>query len=181
MRTARWIHVFGTVLISLLVATDVRAQSYGVELHNSLMPASGGMGGTSLTRPQDVQSAINANPSTLTQFHGTQFSFGGAWAEATYDLGYDGSVPALNALGLSAFDAKSGAPGATLGNIGVTQDFSALGMPATLGIGLIGASGASGEWRAEPGSNGTTVSLMVLDIVAGVGVDLTDRLSLGAL
>ena len=179
MRTAGWIHVFGMILCSLLIATDARAQSYGVELHNSLMPASGGMGGASLTRPQDLQSAINANPSTLTQFHGTQFSFGGAWAEATYDLGYDGSVPALNALGLSAFDAKSGAPGATLGNIGITQDFSALGMPATLGIGLIGASGASGEWRAEPGSNGTTVSLMVLDIIAGVGVDLTDRLSLG--
>ena len=85
-----------------------------------------------MTRPQDLQSAINANPSTLTQFHGTQFSFGGAWAEATYDLEYDGSVPALNALGLSAFDAQSGAPGSALGNIGVTQDFSALGLPATL-------------------------------------------------
>ena len=95
MRTAGWIHVFGMILCSLLIATDARAQSYGVELHNSLMPASGGMGGASLTRPQDLQSAINANPSTLTQFHGTQFSFGGAWAEATYDLGYDGSVPAL--------------------------------------------------------------------------------------
>ena len=180
MWTARWICCVGTLFGCLLIATDVRAQSYGVELHNTLMPASGGMGGTSLTRPQDLQSAINANPSTLTQFHGTQFSFGGAWAEATYDLEYDGSVPVLNALGLSAFDAKSGAPGSTLGNIGVTQDFSAMGLPATLGIGLIGASGASGEWRAAPGSNGTTVSLMVLDIITGVGVDLTDRLAMGA-
>ena len=40
----------------------VRAQTFGLELHNTLMPASGGMAGTSLSRPQDLQSAINANP-----------------------------------------------------------------------------------------------------------------------
>jgi long-chain fatty acid transport protein len=180
MRVAGWIHVSVLILCCVLTATESRAQSFGVELHNNLMPASGGMAGTSLARPQDLQSAINANPATLTQFHGTQFSFGGAWAESTYDLGYDGSVPALNALGLSAFQAKSGAPGAMLGNIGVTQDFSSLGMPATLGIGLKSSSGASAEWRAAPGSNGTTVSLMVLDMIMGLGVDLTDRLSTGA-
>ncbi|MFV2067943.1 MAG: OmpP1/FadL family transporter [Pirellulales bacterium] len=180
MRVGGGIRVCVLTLCCALTATESQAQSFGVELHNNLMPASGGMAGTSLARPQDLQSAINANPATLTQFRGTQFSFGGGWAEPTYNLGYDGSVPALNALGLSAFQAKSGAPGAALGNIGITQDFSALGMPATLGVGLIGASGASAEWRAVAGSNGTTVSLTVLDIVMGVGVDLTDRLALGA-
>jgi long-chain fatty acid transport protein len=180
MRSCRWISISSVVLCFALTARVTHAQSYGVELHNTLMPASGGMAGTSLARPQDLQSAINANPATLTQFRGTQFSFGGAWAESTYNLEYDGSVPVLNALGLSPFDAKSGAPGSALGNIGVTQDVSALGLPATLGIGLNAASGASAQWRAEPGSNGTTVSLMVLDMIAGAGVNLTDRLSLGA-
>jgi len=179
MRITGRILVLAFTLGSVLTAAESRAQSFGVELQNSLMPASGGMAGASLARPQDVQSAINANPATLTQFRGTRFSFGGAWAESTYNLRYDGTVPALNAIGLSAFDAKSGAPGSALGNIGVTQDFSSLGMPATLGIGLNAASGASAEWRAAPGSNGTTVSLMVLDIIAGLGVDLTDRLSMG--
>jgi long-chain fatty acid transport protein len=138
------------------------------------------MAGTSLARPQDLQSAIHGNPATLTQYKGTQFSFGGAWTEATYNLGYDGSVPGLNLLGLSEFQAKSGAPGSGLAGLGVTQDFSALGLPATLGIGLGAISGASGEWRAAPGSNGTTVSFAILDFGIGLGVDLTDRLSLGA-
>ena len=40
-------------------------QSFGVELRNTLMPASGGMGGASMARPQDVQSAVNGNPATL--------------------------------------------------------------------------------------------------------------------
>jgi long-chain fatty acid transport protein len=180
MRFARLIHVGVLIVICAMTAREARAQSLGIELHNTLMPASGGMAGTSLARPQDLQSAINSNPATLTQFRGTQFSFGGAWAESTYNLGYDGSVPALNFLGLSPFQAKSGAPGSALGNIGITQDFSALGMPATLGIGLISASGASAEWRAIPGSNGTTVNILVLDMVAGLGVDLTERLAMGA-
>lgn len=179
MRLAKWISVASLILCCALTARVAQAQSFGVELHNNLMPASGGMAGTSLARPQDLQSAINANPATLTQFRGTQFSFGGAWAEPTYNLAYDGSAPALNAIGLSAFQAKSGAPGAALGNIGVTQDLSALGIPATLGIGLKAASGASAEWRAAPGSNGTTVSLTVLDIILGLGADVTDRLSVG--
>jgi long-chain fatty acid transport protein len=65
------------------MSRQVTAQSFGVELHNTLMPASGGMGGASLALPQDLQSAINGNPATLTQFRGTQFAFGGGWAEAT--------------------------------------------------------------------------------------------------
>lgn len=161
-------------------STQLRAQSFGIEMHNTTNPASGAMGGASLARPQDLQSAIGANPATLTQFHGTQFSFGGAWAEPTYNLSYDGSNAALNAIGLSAFSGKSGAPGAALGNFGVTQDLSAAGIPATLGIGMVASSGASAHWRDHPGSNGTTVSLMVLDIVSGVGVDITDRLAAGA-
>jgi len=183
MRFARPIFVSALTVCCLgwmMAAKAARAQSFGVELHNTLMPASGAMAGTSLARPQDLQSAIFGNPATLSQYRGTQFSFAGAWAEPTYNLGYDGNVPALNALGLSTFQAKSGAPGSGLAGIGVTQDISALGLPATLGIGLGATSGASGEWRAAPGSNGTTVSLAILAFSTGVGVDLTDRLSLGA-
>jgi long-chain fatty acid transport protein len=180
MALCRWIRVSLLTSCCLLIATESWAQSFGTELHNTLMPASGGMAGTSLARPQDLQSAINANPATLTQFRGTQFSFAGAWSEPTYNLGYDGTNGALNAIGLSPFQAKSGAPGAVLGNIGVTQDLSALGIPATVGVGLMSSSGASAEWRGAPGSNGTTVSFLVLDIVAGAGVDLTDRLAAGA-
>ena len=43
----------------------------------SLTPASGGMAGISTALPQDVPSAIFGNPSTLAQFHGTQFTMEG--------------------------------------------------------------------------------------------------------
>ena len=66
----------------LAQATSLHAQTFGVEAHNTLMPASGGMGGVSIAMPQDLVSAVNGNPATLTQFYGTQFIFGGAWAAA---------------------------------------------------------------------------------------------------
>ena len=78
--------VFAAGLILTAGTRSATAQSFGVELHNTLMPASAGMAGASLALPQDLQSAINGNPATLTQFRGTQFSFGGAWAEATYNV-----------------------------------------------------------------------------------------------
>ena len=47
------------------------------------MPSSGGMAGTGLTKPQDLLTAIAGNPATLTQFRGTNFTFGGGWVEPT--------------------------------------------------------------------------------------------------
>src|SRR6476469_1210604 len=79
----------------LLAAHSAHAQSFGVEAHNTLMPASGGMAGTSIARPQDLTSALNANPGTLTQFEGTQFLFGGSWAEPTFNLTQTGPIPLL--------------------------------------------------------------------------------------
>jgi long-chain fatty acid transport protein len=152
------------------------AQSFGIELHNSLMPASGAMGGASLSRPQDLQSAINGNPATLTQFRGTQVSFGGAWAEPTYKINQTQDLPLV---GVMEFDEKSGTPGALIPNIGITQDFGALGLPATLGIGFVGNAGAGTDFRDVPASGGTSVEYLALDLIVGLGVDVTDRLSVG--
>lgn len=160
-----------------LTASDAQAQTFGIELHNNLMPASGGMAGASLSRPQDLQSAINGNPATLRQFQGTQFSFGGAWADANYNVTQSTPLPLL---GVGQFSAKSDTPGALLGNIGLTQDLDFLGMPATLGMGLMSNAGAGVDFRDVPNSNGTSAQYLALDMVAAVGVDVTDRLSLGA-
>jgi long-chain fatty acid transport protein len=164
----------------MLAAGHVRAQSFGVEVFNNLMPASGGMAGTSIAAPQDLQSAINGNPATLTQYRGTQFSLGGAWIEPTYSLSVAPPPPVLPFLGGQPFDAKSDAQGIAAPNIGVTQDVSAWGLPVTMGLGLVAGSGAGVDFREVPASNGTYASLVALDIVAGAGVSLTDRLSLGA-
>ncbi|MCA9269790.1 MAG: hypothetical protein KDA41_15020, partial [Planctomycetales bacterium] len=124
-----------------------------------------------------MQSALNANPATLTQFRGTQFSFGGAWAEATYDITQTGSLPGI---GVDPFSAKSGTPGAALPHIGVTQSLSALGLPATFGMGFLGNAGAGVDFRDVPNANGTSAEYVALDIVTAAGVELTERLSLGA-
>lgn len=137
---------WGRVLLALgwataigLTANNAQAQTFGIELHNNLMPASGGMAGASLSRPQDLQSAINGNPATLRQFQGTQFSFGGAWADANYNVSQAAPLPLL---GVDRFSARSDTPGALLGNIGLTQDVDFLGLPATMGMGLMSNAGA---------------------------------------
>jgi long-chain fatty acid transport protein len=169
--------LYGVAICTFSVfGNTANGQSFGVELHNTLMPASGGMGGASTARPQDLTSAINANPATLTQFQGTQFLFGGAWAEPTYNVEHDGGV----LPGIGTYSAKSGTPGAAGGNIGVTQDFSALGLPATLGIGFISSAGGGADFRDVAASNGTSSQLVVLEITNGVGVQMNDRLSAGA-
>ncbi len=177
MRFLRLTCVLVAVISSTVLPQKAEAQSYGIEMHNMLMPASGGMAGVSLARPQDLQSAINGNPATLTQFHGTQFSFGGGWAEATYDITQLTRLPGVD---VDPYSAKSGTPGAAVGNIGVTQDFSALGLPATFGIGFVTGAGAGVDFRAVTESNGTSAHYIALDIPVALGVDLTERLSAGA-
>ncbi|MEE2936612.1 MAG: hypothetical protein VYA84_11520 [Planctomycetota bacterium] len=68
------------IAFPLLVSTPEKthAQAVGILLQNNLMPASGGMGVASIARPQDVQSALEANPATLSQRKGTQFSLSGS-------------------------------------------------------------------------------------------------------
>lgn len=163
----------------LTSASRVHAQSFGVELFNNVMPASGGMAGTSIARPQDVQSAINGNPASMTQYRGTQFAFGGAWIEPTYNLTV--ADPGLQFLGIQPFtDAKSDMQGVAPVNIGITQDLSAWDLPVTWGIGFVAGSGAGVDFRHVPQANGTYANFLALDVVTGAGVAITDRLSAGA-
>jgi long-chain fatty acid transport protein len=148
-----------------------------VELHNNLMPAAGAMGGVSIARPQDLTSSINGNPATLAQFAGTQVLFSGAWAEPTFNMTQDQSLPLL---GVDPFSAKSTAPGVPVGNIGVTQDLSELGLPATFALGFVTTSGSFADYRHVPESNGTNTALTIFSLPVALGVDLTDRLSMGA-
>ncbi len=153
-------------------------QAFGVELQASVLPAAGGMGGAGIARPQDVQTSLALNPATLSQHKGTQFSFGGAWVEPTINLDNSANIPLAS---IQPFQAKSHRPGSIVGNIGLTQDYSALGLPATVGVGLLTASGLGVNYRYVTESNGTTAEMAVLQTVVGTGVQLTDRLSLGLL
>lgn len=168
-------------LLALLASTwqaqQVHAQAFGVELHNNLMPAAGGMGGTSIAEPQGVISAMNGNPATMTQFRGTHFQFGGAWIGPTVNMEHTGDsiLP-----GLGPFSGRSGTPGSSLGNIGVSQDFRALGRPVTLGAALISVAGLGVDYSSQPESNVTALTLQVLKLQPAMAIQLTDRLSVGA-
>ncbi|MEI6505728.1 MAG: outer membrane protein transport protein [Planctomycetota bacterium] len=153
------------------------AQTYGIDFRNTLMPASGGMAGTSVAAPQDFLSAINANPAALTQYKGTHFTLGGAFAEATVDLEQKTAVPLL---GVAAFSAKSSTPGAVVPAIGVAQEVDGLPLPMTVGLAVIGAAGGGSSYVQEPASNATSSYLLLLEFAPSVAVELTERLSLGA-
>ncbi|MBN2580036.1 MAG: hypothetical protein JXB10_13690 [Pirellulales bacterium] len=169
------------VLLGLIVAVNSSSawgQGYGTDSQNVLTPAAGGMAGVSLARPQDVPAAIFGNPSTLAQFHGTQFTLGGAWVEGYPTVTNNGSLLEI------PFSMTSRTQGFAIPEIGVIQDLRALGLPGSLGLGLSGLSGLGAEYRgkAPEGSfvNNITEEYMVLGINIGAGVEVTERLSAGA-
>lgn len=167
------------LVLSLAVlawAPEAFGQSFGVELHNTMMPAAGAMGGVSIARPQDVLAAVNANPATLSRFRGSEFTFGVGWAEPTVDFNQTG-VAVLP--GVTPFAAKSRTPGTAVANIGASQELELLGMPLTAGLALVSTAGAGVDFRAVPASNNTSTELLVLNFTGGMGLRLTENLSLG--
>jgi long-chain fatty acid transport protein len=178
MRKFTWVWA---IAASLVGAThEAWGQSFGTELHNTLMPASGAMGGASIARPQDLTSGLNGNPATLTQFRGTQFLFSGGWVEPTMNLTQTSNLPAAGPDLIQPFSAKSSAPGTPLSNIGVTQDLSELlGVDVVVGAGMITTAGAAADYRQVPQSNGTNSALLLLNAPVSMGVKLTDRFSIG--
>lgn len=174
VRLTRGIAVLVVVLAS---AGSAAAQTYGIDFRNTLMPASGGMAGTSVAAPQDFLSAINANPAALTQYKGTHFTIGGAFAEATIDLEQKAAVPLL---GVGAFSAKSSTPGAIVPAIGVAQEVDGLPLPTTVGLAVLGAAGGGSSYVQVPASNATSSYLLLLEFAPSVAVELTERLSIGA-
>lgn len=172
-------YVASIAIMLLCLAAEARtanAQGFGVELQNMMMPASGGMAGTSIARPQDLLSAINANPSALTQYKGTQFTFGGGFAGPTYNMSHrgDGVLP-----GIRPFSGKSGTPGTALANVGLTQDLNALGLPTTVGVALVSNAGFGVDLADIANSNNTALTFQVLSMKFATGVQLTDQLSIG--
>lgn len=158
-------------------AIPAAAQTYGIDFRNTLMPASGGMAGTSVAAPQDFLSAINANPAALTQYEGTHFTIGGAFAEATVNLEQKSPIPLL---GVAPFAAKSSTPGAIVPAIGVSQQVDGLPLPTTVGLAVIGAAGGGSSYVQVPASNATSSYLLLLEFAPSVGVAVTERLSVGA-
>ena len=180
MTHARYERLVWLVLFAASVGAGSNAalgQTYGIDFRNTLMPASGGMAGTSVASPQDFLSAINGNPAALSQYEGTHFTLGGAFAEATVDLEQKQAAPLL---GVAPFSAKSSTPGAIVPAIGVSQEVDGLPLPTTVGLAVFGAAGGGSSYVQVPASNATASYLLLLEFAPSVAVELTERLSIGA-
>ncbi len=159
-----------------------RGQGYGTDTQNVMTPAAGGMAGVSVAMPQDVPAAIFGNPSTLSQFEGTQFTVSGGWVEGYPTIRNNGVNNQVNPG--QPFSATSRTQGFAATEIGVAQDLRPIGMPGTFGFGVAGLSGLGAEYRGRVPDNDTINNLsgeyFVLGVNLAAGVDLTDRLSAGA-
>jgi long-chain fatty acid transport protein len=163
-------------IVGAALASPAGAQPFGVEMQNNMLPVAGAMGGASIARPQELLAGLNANPATLSNFGGTQFEFGGGWAEASFDLTQTGT---LQVPGVTPFSAKSGTPGVAVANIGMSRQIDLFGVDSTMAFGLISNAGAGVDFRSVPASNRASSSMLVLEISSGFGMKLTDRLSVG--
>lgn len=161
-------------VVAISSSPALYAGPYGYDLHNVLAPVSGAMAGTSIARPQDTVSAVFGNPAGLTDYSGTQFTFGATFYMPVVDLEHDGSVTG------TAFEETSGTDIFPVPQIAVTQDLNGLGLPATLGLGLTAVSGIGSEFRGNSGSLGAGAEFIIFGVNAGLGYQVTDNLSLGA-
>lgn len=171
----RRLQVAVVAAVTSMGAASVYAGPHGYDLHNTLAPASAGLAGTSIAKPQDTVSAVFGNPATLGSFRGTQFTFGASFYQPESEVTHDGSV-----IGNGAFNADSDTEVFPVPQIGVTQDLEGLGLPATLGLGLTATSGIGVDFAGEPASAGTNAEFIIFGVNAGLGYRVNDRLNLGA-
>lgn len=117
----RWLAI--GLLASLAISGTAYAGPYGYDLHNVLAPRSAGMAGTSIAKPLDNVSAIFGNPAALTDWTGTEFTFGATYYKPEVRLDhagglglptYAGSVPQAT-LDLPAVAPNDVVPGVALG------------------------------------------------------------------
>jgi len=159
-------------------STSVMAGPYGYDLHNVLAPVSASMAGTSIAKPLDNVSAVFGNPAGLSEFRGTEFTFGATWYKPSAVLEHDGTV--TGAVGGGAFKQSNRNEGYLVPQIAVTQDLRGLGIPGTLGAGVTATNGIGVEYRKEPAAIGLSAELIVLGANFGLSWDLTENLTIGA-
>jgi long-chain fatty acid transport protein len=71
------------ILIAMVTTSSVAmAGTFGTDLNNNMLPATGGMGGASVARTVEPAAAVFGNPATLTEYNkGTSFTFGATYLD----------------------------------------------------------------------------------------------------
>jgi len=161
--------------IATLFVPLAQATTYGTDVNNSALPATGGMAGASIARTVEGAAAVFGNPANLTQYkEGTTFSFGATFLDPEIKTTHDGSI-------VGAWSGTSKADKYLIPTIAVTQGLGGIGFEnLVLGVGL-SATGAGSDFRDVPGSLGPNGEVIVFMANVGAGYQLTDNLSLGAM
>ena len=155
-------------------------QAFGVELQASTLPASGGMGGTGIARPQDLQTPLALNPATLSQFKGTQFSFSRRMGRTNHHPGQQAIHPWATG-NHSAVRSEVEAPRF---HCRQCRSDSRPDRARATGHGRYRPAdrfGTRRELQSGHRQQRTAADMQVLQTMMGAGVESTDRLSVGFL
>ena len=160
----------------LFIPVAAQATTYGTDVNNTAMPATGGMAGASVARTVEGAAAVFGNPANLTQYkEGTTFSFGATFLDPKIKTEHNGGTTG------TAWSGTSNADKYLIPTIAVTQGLGGLGFEnLVLGLGL-SATGAGSDFRDIPGSLGANGEVIIFMANVGAGYQLTDNLSIGAM
>ena len=160
--------------IAALFIPVAQATTYGTDVNNTALPATGGMAGASVARTVEGAAAVFGNPANLTQYkEGTTFSFGATFLDPEIKVKHDGSTSG------GPWEGSSNADKYLIPTIAVTQGLGGIGLEnLVLGLGL-SATGAGSDFRDAPGSLGPNGEVIIFMANVGAGYQVTNNLSLG--
>jgi len=162
-----------TLAATLLAAPVAHAANYGTDLNNTMLPATGGMGGASVARTVEGAAAVFGNPATLTEYNeGTTVSFGATYYRPDVNVKHNGGDTGV------AWSSRSNADQYLVPTVAITQAFSP---NLVAGIGLTAQSGIGSDFRDVNGSLDPNSELLVFNANAGLGYKVTDNLSIGGM
>lgn len=168
--------------MSIMGGNAAQAGPSGSELDLGLMPASGGMEGVGVVRPQDNVAMVFGNPASLVQLNGNfGATFGGSYVS-----------PDLEASGIATIgpDFSTMPPGLLGGPISGQSRLGDLAMPhaafvqrmspkLVMGMGITGVSGLGSDFRRVQ-NVGLVADLKLFGAGMGFGYQATDQLAIGA-
>jgi long-chain fatty acid transport protein len=167
------------ILIGMLTSSSLTlAGTFGTDLNNNLLPATGGMGGASVARTVEPAAAVFGNPATLTEYNkGTSFTFGATYFDPKVRLSAVEGGPLVGSFVPEGFDKESRTDPYLVPTVAITQAFSE---KLVVGMGVTVQSGIGSDFR-ESGLVGDPIGeLVMFNANLGVGYKVTENLSLGA-
>lgn len=163
-------------MVTALFVPVAQATTYGTDVNNTALPATGGMAGASIAHTIEGAAAVFGNPANLTQYkEGTTFSFGATFLQPKIKTEHDGTTTG------SPWSGTSNADKYLIPTIAVTQGLGGIGLEnLVLGLGLT-ATGAGSDFRDVEGSLGPNGEVIIFMANVGAGYQVTDKLSVGAM